>query len=651
LRLSLVKRVKSSFIFVLHFHQPVGQKHSIMRRVQSNSYEMLLEVLEAFRDLPLTLHFSGPLLMHWRSLYPDFLERLRKVLESSRFEVLGGTYSESILALLPWEDRVEQLKRGRALVVETLGVEPQGAWLAERVWDPTLPPAIREAGYQYVILDDEVGYRSGLWKDDTHVALLTEYAGQKVGVFFIDAKIRYILPWRPHAEVLDYIRSFQDSGGSRYVLWGSDAEKFGEWWPRDQAEPWLRLFLTYLTQDNSIQTLTPSMYLKRYGYSGLAYLGPWSYDKMMEWSGGYFPNFLRKYRESNNMHKKMLYVKEKLSKLKAPREAWESYYLAQCNDAYWHGLFGGTYIPSLRQAVFEHLIRAERIAEERGAYFVGSWYRVKELDFDYDGKDELILETPHSNLYLKPDDGGTLFELDIKADGKEHNLINTMTRYAEPYLQGVQGANPDWYRRVSFREHIWRRDTKLSDWISNTPFVDVSDLALRRYIVEYVGEGKVVLSAVGRDWSVKSQPARIHVTKVYEADNEGRALRVTYYWRNLEKRFIDPRISIELSIMPWLSYAEDKVPVYTVDDVSRRSMSERFESPWSRTIRVQSDGEPEIVIESSKHAEVWIAPIESTSRTERGLKSEIQGLGIVFNHAVALNPGESFETRVVLRWL
>ncbi len=643
--------VKSTFIFVLHFHQPVGQKHSVMQRIQQNSYEMLLDVLGDFRDLPLTLHFSGPLLMYWREQYPDFLNRLRDVVQGSNFEILGGAFSESILTVLPIEDRVEQLRRGRELVEKTLGVTPRGLWLAERVWDPTLPPVIRGAGYEYVILDDEVGYRSGLWRDDTHVALATEYAGQRVGVFFIDANIRYILPWRPHAEVLSYIRSFQSHDGSRYVLWGSDAEKFGEWWPREQAEPWLRVFLTYLREERVIQTLTPSEYLKRYGYSGLAYLGPWSYDKMVEWSGGYFPNFLRKYRESNNMHKKMLYTREKLLKLEAPEEAWRNYYLAQCNDAFWHGLFGGIYIPVLRQAVYEHLIRAERMAEEKGGYFLGSEYHVKEIDFDFDGRNEIIVETPFSNVYLKPDDGGSLFELDVKAAGLEHNLVNTMSRYAEQYLQGIQGFNPDWYRRTSFREHIWRRDAGLSDWINNTPYVDVSDLALRRYIVEYVGEGKVVLSTVGHDWSIRSQPAKIHVTKVYEILDGGKALRVSYSWRNMERRFIDSRLSIELSIMPRLPYSEDEVPFYTVDDAYRRSMHERFESPWSRTVRITSKGGPEIIIESDKHAEVWVAPIESMSRTEKGLKRELQGLGITFNHVVALNPGEGFETRVILRWL
>lgn len=622
----------------------------MLDRIQRNSYEMLLSVLSEYRDLPLTLHFSGPLLRYWHALYPDFLEELRRVVASSSFEVLGGTYSESILTLLPIEDRLEQLKHGRKLVKELLGVEPRGLWLAERVWDPTLPPTLRKAGYDYVLLDDEVGYRSGLWRDDTHKAFLTEYAGHSVGVFFIDTQIRYILPWRPHAEVIDYTRQFSTQDGCKYVMWGSDAEKFGEWWSRENAEPWLRLFLSYLRGSKEIQTVTPSEYLRRCGYAGLAYLLPGSYDKMQEWSGGFFPNFLRKYRESNNMHKKMLYVREKLVALKAPEEAWENYYLAQCNDAFWHGLFGGTYIPHLRQSVYEHLIRAEAVAEREGAYYVGREYRIVERDFDYDGKRELLLEAPLANVYIKPSDGGTVFELDTKLESAEHNLINTMSRYAEPYLQGLD-VRPDWYRRVSFREHIWRRDAGLKDWIDNTPFVDVSDLALREYIVEYAGDGKVVLSATGRDWSVKSMPARIHVTKVYEVEEEGRALKVTYIFRNMERRLLEPRLSIELSLAPKLSYEDDEEPTYSVDGGRERRIGEAFESIWSRTVRISSKGYRDVIVENEKHGELWVAPIVTIARTERGLRYEVQGLGISFNHVVTLEPGESFQTRVTLRWL
>lgn len=640
---------KTSFIFVLHFHQPLGQYRSVLERVQHNSYELLLRVLRDYRDLRLTLHFSGPLLRYWGEFYPDYLSELRELLSDGKFEVLGGTFSEGILTILPWEDRVQQLKMGRSLVEKVLGVSPQGVWIPERVWDPTLPPLLRDAGYKYVIVDDEVGYKSGLWRDDVHRAFLTEYSGKSVGVLFIDGPIRYILPWKPHSEVLDYLRSYASENGLLYVLWGSDAEKFGEWWDPHAAEQWLRIFFSSLRSDPSIELVTPTEYLRRHGFSGLAYLAPGSYDKMQEWSGGYFPNFVRKYREVNNMHKKMLYVREKLVSLRASSSAWEEYLLGQCNDAYWHGLFGGVYIPVLRQAIYSHFIRAERIAEEEAGYYLGSSSHIRSFDFDFDGREEVILEARNVNVYIKPSDGGSVFELDVKAPGAEHNLLSTMSRYPEPYLQDQESVIPDWYRRVAFREHVWRKDASVLDWISNKPFIDTSDFALGEYIVEGVGENRVVLSYTGRDWSDKRNPARIHVVKIYELSSDGKTLKVTYRWRNIEKRFVEPKLSVEMHLLPRLSYESMEEPSYAVDNCHDRRATESFSSPWSRKVEVKTSVSY-VAVSSAKHAEVWVAPLLSWFRTEKGLRSELQGLGISFNYSVALNPGETFDTEVLLSW-
>ena len=644
----MVGMAKTSFIFVIHFHQPVGQLRHVLDRVQRNSYELLLRVFESYPGLRFTLHFSGPLIMYWREYYPEFLGRLADYVKRSGVEVLGGTFSEAALPLLPAEDRVRQLKMGRELVEEVFGVEPRGAWLPERVWDPTLPPALAEAEYEYVILDDEVGYRAGLWKGDVHRAQITEYSGVRSGVFFIDGPIRYILPWRSQEEVFDYLRGFASERGEEYVLWGSDAEKFGEWWDPGPAEAWLRRFLDMLVRAGDVELLTPSEYLRRFGYRGPVYLYPGSYDKMMEWSGGYFPNFVRKYRESNNMHKKMLYVRRKLEELKAGGDAWLEYYMAQCNDAYWHGLFGGIYLAHLRQGVYEHLVRAERLAEEQGG--LEGELRVRELDFDYDGEREVLVEAGRANFYIKPGDGGSLFELDVKEPGDEFNLVNSMGRYGEPYLSGVAWYRPDWYRRVSFREHIWREGAGIWDWVNNTPFADVSDFALGRYLLEDYGDNFVRLVYTGRDWSDRSRPKRLLLVKTYRFSQDGSALEVEYRWRNMELETVRERLSVELTLTPRLSYESEDMPWYTVDGEFNRSVREHHVSPWSRSVTVHSPVFRDVHVEDEKHARLWVAPIETLSRTEKGLRKEYQALGVMFIHEVELGPGEAFSTKIRLGW-
>ena len=88
----------------------------------------------------------------------------------------------------------------------------------------------------------------------------------------------------------------------------------------------------------------------------------------------------------------------------------------QCNDAYWHGVFGGLYSPHLRTALWRPLVEAEAIADhlthrKRNAYAE----LAKRMDFDGDGSNEEIYFT--SDRYaalIKPDDGGTICELDFR---------------------------------------------------------------------------------------------------------------------------------------------------------------------------------------------------------------------------------------------
>src|SRR5665647_3810589 len=89
--------------------------------------------------------------------------------------------------------------------------------------------------------------------------------------------------------------------------------------------------------------------------------------------GGYFRNFLRKYDESNQLHKRMLWVSERVAAARRVRpargrEACDFLYRAQCNDVYWHGVFGGLYLNHLREAAYANLLpMQDRVGRRLGA--------------------------------------------------------------------------------------------------------------------------------------------------------------------------------------------------------------------------------------------------------------------------------------------
>lgn len=635
-----------NFIFALHFHQPTGQLKYINEKIFEKSYLMLLDIFEAFSDIKLTIHISGPLLLYLKEHHPGWLEGMFKLGDLGSLEFMAGSIGEAILPLLPMEDKLLQLRKYMDIFEELSGIRPRGAWLPERVWEPNLPSVLAKAGIEYVFVDDSTALKTGMSKESTFYAWNVEDGGEVVKVFFIDAGIRYILPWESPDRVIDYIKGI-GGDGSRVVLWGSDAEKFGEWMDPGHSRWWLNEFFEKLRRaKDDVRPVHPTEYLREYGVKGLMYLDTGSYDKMLEWSRGFFRNFLAKYAESNNIHKKMLYVRSKLSGARSvSEELWLKYLLSQCNDAFWHGLFGGIYLAHLRQALYEGLIAVEREVDELNGYFDDSKIKLGLWDFNRDGKDELLIETPLVNLYVNPNDGGTLFEFDYKERGLEHNLQDTMTRYPEPYLN-KPGFNPDWYRRVSWRVHVWGPETSLYDWINNSPFKDMSDLALKKFaITRSERSGEFVLRALGNIYAYGSIASTLFVEKRINLLERGHG--VTYTFRNVGKGIIRGRIGMEYHVA-WKINREFEEPVAYSIDGSQFPATTPTAAEGSR-ISIKSSNFPEITLEADEPMEIWASQLSSYSRTERGFLELPQGLGIMFTKPVELRPGEAFTSSITWR--
>jgi alpha-amylase len=111
-------------------------------------------------------------------------------------------------------------------------------------------------------------------------------------------------------------------------------------------------------------------------------------------------------------------------------EARTHLYKSQCNCSYWHGAFGGLYLPHLRNAVYKHLIAADGLLDEIDGRS-GKWCAVAARDYDLDARKEVRLSGDKLVAYLKPSRGGAVYELDVRGAG--HNLLATLDRRPEPY--------------------------------------------------------------------------------------------------------------------------------------------------------------------------------------------------------------------------
>jgi hypothetical protein len=186
--------------------------------------------------------------------------------------------------------------------------------------------------------------------------------------------------------------------------------------------------------------------------AGLAYLPSASYREMELWSlpsraaetlerishehegdprathvlrGGHWRNFLTRYDESNRMHKKAQILSELCRRAGDPAEARRAVGRAQCNDPYWHGVFGGLYLRHLRNAIWENLAEAEGILR------AGEGLGVDRGDFDGDGHEEIWVHSGAFSALVEPHAGGRIVELtDFAA---RVNLVDVLTRRRESY--------------------------------------------------------------------------------------------------------------------------------------------------------------------------------------------------------------------------
>src|SRR5712692_4251715 len=460
------------FVFGVHFHQPVGHFDHVFDDHLRDVYLPLVERLSAQRFLPFALHISGPLLEWLEAHAATYLDSIGRLAADGQVELLLAGFYEPVLASLTRADRLDQIGWMREAIKRRFGVEATGLWLTERVWEPDLAGDLADAGVRYLLVDDRHFLVSGFERDRLHAPFLTESGGKRVALFPIDERLRYLIPFRPPAEIAAYLRELR-SAGRPLAVFVDDGEKFGGWpgtkdWVYTRG--WLAQFcdaIAALVAAGEVRLTTPSAALREVACAGLAYLPTASYREMEAWAlpahavarlvalerdlgeervagpdgaflrGGHWRDFLVKYPEANRMHKKMLALSALCRARGDPPAARRAIGRAQCNDAYWHGVFGGLYLPHLRAAIWRNLAHAEQELRQ------GEPLVAEQVDLDGDGAAEIWIHSSSFSALVSPRRGGAIEEYTLFEPGV--NYVDVLTRRREAYheLPGDPGDPGD----------------------------------------------------------------------------------------------------------------------------------------------------------------------------------------------------------------
>lgn len=684
-----------TLVLGIHNHQPIGNFESVFEKAYDKSYKPFIDLLERYPAVRLAQHYSGILLNWFSAKRPEFLKRLKTLVQQGRVEMIGGAYYEAILSIIPDEDKRDQLLKLSKELRRHFGSEPQGMWLAERVWEQHLAFHIAEASLKYITVDDTHFKYAGLSEYELLGYYMTEELGRTLAIFPISKRLRYTIPFQPVQKTIDYLREVATEEGDRVVVYADDGEKFGVWpktYEHVYENHWLEDFFKALSDNRDwIRVRLFSEVLREIKPIGRIYLPNASYAEMLHWvlrprlfgqyeeleadlkkqgklekfepflKGGFWRNFLVKYPEINTMHKKMLRVSQRIRtaqrKKVSPKvidRALEHLWAAQCNDPYWHGVFGGFYLPVLRYPIFNNLISAERTLdkiEKRKSV------NMEIVDFDCDGRKEVLVETPLINCYIKPDQGGSVFELDFKPISL--NLLDVVTRREEGYhrkltlakiphapTEGAESIHDmvvakeeglerflhyDWYRRGSLIDHFFGAATTLEQ-VYACNYQELGDFVNQPYEVKTAKRGGrevVELTRNGVVWRGEIRH-RIRVQKRISFRPDDPNLEIEYSLTNLEKLPIELWFGVEFNIGLQAGEAHDRYYYVEGRELLDRKLRSVGEVDHSQMMGLRDEWlGVDVRIETGTAANFWRFPIETISLSEEGFERVFQSSVVI----------------------
>jgi len=684
----------------IHNHQPVGNFDFVFEEAYQKSYLPFLELLEKHAHVRLALHCTGILFEWIKNNKPDYMPRLRKLVEAGQIEMMPGAFYEPILAVIPDEDKLGQIDKLTQFVKTHTGYEAKGMWLAERIWEPHLPKPLAQAGVKYVVLDDSHFRAAGLPPEKLLGYFVTEELGHTINLFPIAERLRYSIPYQEPQATIDYLRSIASEDGNRVVVFADDGEKFGVWpgsYKHNYEDQWLDRFFNLLKEHREwIHILHFSEVLQKFRPVDRVYLPTASYREMMEWAmpsatihryeefenklrnanlfepyknfvrGGFWRNFMAKYPEINNMHKKMLLISRRLNGLSTNvdndklQQAKDHLWASQCNCPYWHGVFGGTYLNNLRYANYHEMLQAEAIVDELEllpARRQNGWVEISQLDMDAAGAEEILVSTPSLNVYLKPQIGGSIFELDYKP--KAINLSDTMSRREEAYHRKLQHLPQpaatsenslfyDWYRRVALVDHFLPPDTTVEKFAS-AHYGEQGDFVDQPYEAQVEpGQHRVTLSRRGSIWINQiAQP--LEIKKSLTFDPQSPKIEVAYSIKNLQHEPLSLHFGMEF-VFALLAGKETNrrynFPQHAVADCQLGSLG-AVEGAEAVELVDEWLG-LKITLAAPQANSIWRFPIETVSQSEAGIDRVYQSSVVFPNWKFELSGHDDWNTKLSL---
>lgn len=689
-------------LFVLHNHQPLGNIPDVFRKAYEISYKPFIDVVRRHPSFRWALHTSGCLWEWLEKEEPGYIDAIRGEVEAGRLEILTGGMWEPIQPLLCDHALKHQVESMNEWLRNKFGVNPAGSWTTERIWEPSLAGRLSNLGIKYTLLDDSQ-FRACLPPQHIHPLwghYRTEFAGRSISVFPIDEELRYLIPFSEAHKVVEHLEEkaiMLPENAS--ITYGDDGEKFGMWpetYEWVYAKGWLDKFFGELSQSDLVKTTHPSEYLKiqptsreRVYLPTTSYreMGIWALDphrnlaseEIHEWiesndrlrvigpphSAGHFRNFLTRYPESRLVYERVNELVRKIVKLDPDvkpsgsndaspisRALWHVL-RAQCNCAYWHGVFGGIYLNFMRFELRREIIKAEWILSEAGLMpdtprFLGTFTMAPDGSEQYDPESKVLLQQGGIQWVMDPKTGQIVQACSLR---KGIDVIDVLARRFEAYhatmkehvdvhqedtpasIHHMIETPPEGWS-LGYGNDLFRRGCFFDRVVEIPPTLE--QLAKCRYHPVLGNEtgpwncnirkSKIVLSRSDGPWSRE---------KTVSFDENGSAY-LNWILRNTDGSRFDGYLLVEFNIGLLAGHAPDRYHTVGGKNFSLESMIE-LEHTDRASVTDEWTG---VKISLNVPGADWLGiyPVKTLSRSEGGLEMNYQGTCLIFRVPFILKP-------------
>ena len=399
--------------------------------------------------------------------------------------------------------------------------------------------------------------------------------------------------------------------------------------------------------------------------------------------GAPWDQLLAHYPEINRLHKRMLRTSSEVARLRAAvreggpaddraealEEATRALYKGQNGAAYVLGTEIGAQDPAVRAQAWASLLRAEYTVAT--AFGELRRQRVERADYDCDGRAEVLVGTAHLCAILAPASGGALVELDAwslpgnllnvrtRRDEPEHALVKHQENLPKVVLEATPGADVeieedevaeslgegeepppmrvhdpslaarlhyDRHVRASFLDHFLGPEATLQN-VRMGRFPEAGDFASADYqLLQLEEEGDTVVT-VARDGNVNEGAAlrlvRIQKRFAFASDVPGFDVRyeiINRYHEPVRSRFaVELNLGLDGACGPgvFLEAAADvRVPLTELGD-----------HPNVTSVALVDENRGyRVILTFHTPAHLWHYPIETISRTPKGLAPVFQGV-------------------------